>query len=166
MPHLTPLAKDMAPKQPSVQALLGSRGKDILEVAEDIYHGLYQLAPSNFSHQYLDLLMQELHDDLDQRLVRAGLHSTQAHGGPTPGAEHAPVPLNGPAPYHKLSHHHQRQTGGKAPQPHSSVDSALCKAAEYFPQALHRAGSASIHLQEVKGKHPPAQHQDMGRATG
>ena len=74
-PHLTPVAEDMVPKQLSVQALLGSQGKDILHIAEDIYCGQYQLAPSNFLHLHLDLLKQELHDDLDQRLVRTGLHS-------------------------------------------------------------------------------------------
>ena len=55
-------------------------GKDILGVVDDIYHGQYQLAPSTISHQHLDLLMQELHDDLDHRLVRDSLHSTTSSG--------------------------------------------------------------------------------------
>ena len=79
-PHLTTVVEDTAPKQMSVEALLGSRGKDILEVLEDSNHGQCQLAPSTFSHWHLDLLMQELYDNLDQRLVRAGLYSTTSSG--------------------------------------------------------------------------------------
>ena len=98
-PHQATVAKEMVPEQLSVQAILGSVDKDILEVAEDIYHSQYQLAPSIFTHQHLDLLMQELHKKLDQRLVRTGLCSTTCSGRfPSRGRAHSCVhpqtPLN------------------------------------------------------------------------
>ena len=64
-PYQATVAEDMAPKQPSVWVLLGSIDKDILGMAEDIYCGQYQLAPSIIMCQHLDLLMQELQDKLD-----------------------------------------------------------------------------------------------------
>ena len=51
--------------QPSVSVLLGSMCEDILGVAEDTYHGQYQLALSIFTRQCQDLLMQDLNDELD-----------------------------------------------------------------------------------------------------
>ena len=71
-PFQATAAEDMAPEQLSVWPLLSSPNEDMLEVAEDIYYGQYQLAPSTFLHWCLDLLMQDLHDDLDQRLLKAG----------------------------------------------------------------------------------------------
>ena len=64
-----------------------------MEVAEDIYCGPYQLALSIFTHLCQDLLMQDLHDELDQHLVRAGLCSTRHLGRSNPGVEHIPGPL-------------------------------------------------------------------------
>ena len=128
--------KRIQPHAPLVQILLHFPDKDILEVAEDIYCGQYQLAQSTFSHWHLDLLMQELHDDLDQRLVRLAFAILQTQAGPNPGAKHAPMPLSGPTPCHELGHCHQKPTGGKAPQSHSSVDAALCEPVGSSPQAL------------------------------
>ena len=79
-PHLAPAAEDAAPIQPSMQSLLGSPSKDIWVLAEDIHQGQYQMAHSIFPHRCQDLLMQDLHDELDQQLVRAGLHSASPSG--------------------------------------------------------------------------------------
>ena len=65
---------DTAPVQSSVWILLGFTNEDILRVTKDIYHGQYQLALSILTHQCQDLLMQNLHSELNWRLVRAGLH--------------------------------------------------------------------------------------------
>ena len=75
-PHPATMAGDMAPVQSSVWILLGSMNEDILRLAEDIYCGQYQLALSILTCQHYDLLMQDLHDELDWWLIRAGLHST------------------------------------------------------------------------------------------
>ena len=111
-----------------------------LGVAEDIYWGQYQMAHNIFTHQHQDLLMQELHDKLNQWLVRAGLHSatcsdrSQSRGR---ACSHA-------YPHLKLSWHHQRPAGMKALQPHSSMGAALCIPVKHSPQAPYRAGSASV----------------------
>ena len=40
------MAKEIAPVHLSVRSLLGSTNDEILEVAKDVYHGWYQVAPS------------------------------------------------------------------------------------------------------------------------
>ena len=120
-PHLAQVAEDMVPKQPSVWALLGSRGEDILEVAEDIYHDQYQLASSTFSCWHLDLLMQELHDDLDQRLLRAGLHSNTSSGRSQSrgrACSHAPQWAHSSSWAQVPSLETSRKEGTTAPQQH------------------------------------------------
>ena len=72
-PHQATAAGDTAPMQPSVWILLGYMKEDILKVAEDIYHGQFQLALSILTCWHHDLLMQDLHNQLDQWKVRTGL---------------------------------------------------------------------------------------------
>ena len=99
--------------------------------------------------------MQDLHDELYQWLVRAGLCSTMHSGRSQSRVEHVPVPLHGPSPHLELSHHHQRPAGMKASQPYSNVDAALCDPAQLSPQAPCRVGTASALTQELKGEPPP-----------
>ena len=64
-PHQATVAEDMAPLQPSLRVLLGFTSEGILEVAKDIYCDQYQLALSISTGWCQDLLMQDLHDELD-----------------------------------------------------------------------------------------------------
>ena len=76
--------------------------------------------------------------------------------GPNPGAEYGPVPLHGPTLHLELDHHCQKPAGGKAPQPHSSMDTTICEPADPHSQALFGAGSISTLLPGSKSKPPPA----------
>ena len=76
----------------------------------------------------------------------------QAWAGPNTGRAHAPGPLNGLTPHHKLSYHHQEPAGEKVPQPHSIGDAALHVLVDPHPQAPCRAGSISTLPPESKGE--------------
>ena len=142
-PYLVSVAEDTTPMQPSVQNLLGSQIEDILGMAEDIYWCWYQLAPSIFTHQYQDLLMEDPHDELDWWLVRTCLHSTMCSGRYQFRGSACPMPLHRPTSHLELGHHHQRPAGVKASQPHSSVGTAPYIPVEYSLQAPNRARSTS-----------------------
>ena len=63
----------MALEHPSLRTLLGSTDQEILDVAEQVYKGLYEVAPSILPCRQQDQFMAELHGELGQCLVRAGL---------------------------------------------------------------------------------------------
>ena len=71
--HQIATAKGMAPEHPLVRSLLGSMDDNILEIAEQVFWGQYEVALSSLLHRHQEQLMTELHDELGQCLTRAGL---------------------------------------------------------------------------------------------
>ena len=69
------MAKERALEDPSVRTLLGSTDWEILNVAEQVYRGQYEVVPSVLLHRHQDQFMAKLHEELGQCLVRAGLWS-------------------------------------------------------------------------------------------
>ena len=70
-----PETAESAPKHPSVQTLLGSPDKEILEVAEQVYRGELALAPTVLPCQWQDWCMKELRQVLHRCMARVGLQS-------------------------------------------------------------------------------------------
>ena len=77
MPHSHPatVTEDIATEQASMRGLLGSTGKEILEVAEGVECRCYEVVPSILPCSCQNQLMDELHAELGWQLVRDGLHS-------------------------------------------------------------------------------------------
>ena len=69
--HQSIMTKEMAPTHLSMRSLLGSTNDEILEVAEEVYHGQYGVVPSILPHQHQDHFMAELHEELGQCLIKA-----------------------------------------------------------------------------------------------
>ena len=69
-----------SPEQPSVWGLLDSTDEEILEVAEDVHHGWYQVVLSILPCRHQDQLMGDLHNELGWWLWRAGLCGTTSSG--------------------------------------------------------------------------------------
>ena len=72
------MAKETAPEHPSVRTLLGSTDQEILDVAEHICRGQYEVAPSVLPQRLQDQFMAELYEELSKCLVRASLQSAIA----------------------------------------------------------------------------------------
>ena len=68
----------MALEHTSVTTLLGSTDQEILDVAEHVYRGQYEVAPSVLPHRLKDQFMAKLHEELCKCLVRASLWSVMA----------------------------------------------------------------------------------------
>ena len=58
-----------------MRTLLGSNDQEILDVAEHVYRGQYEVAPSVLTQRLQDQFMAKLHKELRKCLVRAGLQS-------------------------------------------------------------------------------------------
>ena len=67
------MAKEMAPVHPLVRSLLGSANEEILKLAKDVYCWWYQVPLSILPWQCQDQLMRDLHRELGQWIMRAGL---------------------------------------------------------------------------------------------
>ena len=67
------MAEEMAPDHPSIGTLLGSTDQEILDVAEQVYWGEYMLVPSKLPCPQQEEYIAELHLELSQCMVRAGL---------------------------------------------------------------------------------------------
>ena len=55
-------AEEMAPEQPFVRSLLWLKDKEILEIAEHVYPGQYEAAPSVPPHWCQEQFLAELHE--------------------------------------------------------------------------------------------------------
>ena len=74
--HQSVTAKEKAHVHQSVRSLLGSANEEILKLAEDVYHGQYQVVPSILPCQCYGQLRGDLHRELCQWMMRASLHNT------------------------------------------------------------------------------------------
>ena len=67
------MAKEMASDHPSVKTLIGSTDLEILDVAEHVYRGQYEVALSMLPQRLQDQFMAELYEELSKHMVKAGL---------------------------------------------------------------------------------------------
>ena len=65
-------AREIAPEHPSVRTLPGYPNQEILGVAEQVYRGYYELAPSVFPHQQQGQFLADLHEEMGPCMLRAG----------------------------------------------------------------------------------------------
>ena len=72
-----------SPRIPLHQELLGSTGQEILGMAEQVYQRGYMLVPSELPHWRQEEYMAELHLELSQHIVRAGLGDASVPARPT-----------------------------------------------------------------------------------
>ena len=72
------MTKETAPEHISVPNLLKSTDQEILDVAEQVCRGQYEVVPCVLPHRLQDQFMAKQHEDLGKCLVRASLQSVMA----------------------------------------------------------------------------------------
>ena len=73
------MAKETAPEHPSIRTIrihIGSTDQEILDVADQVYIGHYEVAQSVLPHRHQDQFIAKLYKEPGQHLVRVGLQST------------------------------------------------------------------------------------------